>query len=992
MTVDLQYLGPFNAKIAQQDIRVPTRKCWALLLYLSLHPGWHAREQVADLLWPQGSVQQGRTSLRKAIGHLRAIPADSEPLVLATREQVQWNSSVRPSTDLDRLNALLQQHLLTPAGLDEVEALIRGPFLQGFSMPTESALEELLEVRRVQVHRALDSRLQHHVTTQVEQKRLKEAIRLLQCRLKLDPLLEDAYLQWMDLLLQQDHVQEARQVHQELTLRFQQELGLQYPQGWETLQAAHLTAQVSTAKPAPVPTEGPQWIPEPMTSFVGRARERQELRDLLGRPHCRLLTVHGSGGVGKTRLVLKLLQDQPLEGYTWLGIPVENLTTVEEVQLALFSALSLVSSETGDLMQPVVQYLQDRQVVLVLDNTEHLPQEPLRGWIRVLLGATRHLKVVLTSRRVLNLEMEYIYSLQGMGLQAQTGLLSEALQFLQTRLEQSGLEAVPSNFAPLQQICTFLAGNPLALEMVAGWLKCLTAEDVVHLLQTGSMQLEFASHHAAVRHRSMQDVIEHSVSLLDPPLKDHLIRLGVFQGGWTLQGAAPLGIHLRDLRQLMDASLIHFNQHGRYHMQPLVHLYCEQHLSQHPDAAALRQGFCVSQLQALQQLQVPMLDQHQVKAALDQIEQEWLNLRAALAQVDGQENLVLTACWLLTQHAELRGQFLSAIQLLEGTLLRQTDGRVRSQIRGALSYLYMRVGWIAASMETGMSEVTPLLGMTDLESHWACWTLLQGLASCEMQKGHMGRALEWYGQAEELSRHDVHFSKAPALQDQARFRNAISHIGMALILIDLEHWERARLHLQDAQRVLKGCRSPYWCYLYWVEGRILHRTGHSAHALDALRTGATLAQHMGYHTLLLHIKKDLGDALLVLGHHMEARRVLEEGFQLSGQAGNTWAGVDILHSLGEVYEALNQPAAALKAYQEAIQCAGSSGVLHFATRAIERALVVLRALGRDEQAQLLESWHPARAPSLLLERGHAEARGGLEWIFHTALLDQEPPA
>ena len=202
----------------------------------------------------------------------------------------------------------------------------------------------------------------------------------------------------------------------------------------------------------------------PLSPFIGRNSDLQKLQDRLQDSSTRLLTLLGAGGIGKTRLALELLQRlEPAFANGTVFIPLAQLSSTEEILPALAERLGVQSPPGGDLKQSVLEHLSDRQLLLLLDNFEHL----LGGafLIRDLLAATLGVKVLVTSREKLGLECETLYRLNGLELpsaadQDTLDACDSVQLFLQkARQVRPDFSLGPGNVESIHQICAHVDGK-----------------------------------------------------------------------------------------------------------------------------------------------------------------------------------------------------------------------------------------------------------------------------------------------------------------------------------------------------------------------------------------------------------------------------------------------------------------------------------------------------------------------------------------------------
>lgn len=312
-------------------------------------------------------------------------------------------------------------------------------------------------------------------------------------------------------------------------------------------------------------------VPIARTRLIGRAAEITRARDLLLERRTPVLTLTGPGGSGKTRLAQSLAADlvpRPADGVIWIDLA--PLADRALVPITVAQALGLIPAPGLDLAAQVIAALQSREVLLFLDNCEHLIDgiaELVASW----LPACPHLQVVATSRSPLRLRGERELPVEPLPLPATDAPIAMLLQNDAVRLFAERAEAVDPRFlldagnvGEVAAICRALDGLPLAIELAAARTRVLSLgvlqyqmADRLNLLQHGPRDLP-------ARQRTISDTIAWSYALLSPSQQACFRRLGVFAGGWHLSAAiavtavdtTPAGSALDAITALVDQSLI----------------------------------------------------------------------------------------------------------------------------------------------------------------------------------------------------------------------------------------------------------------------------------------------------------------------------------------------------------------------------------------------------------------------------------------------------
>ena len=336
-------------------------------------------------------------------------------------------------------------------------------------------------------------------------------------------------------------------------------------------------------------------LPEQFTPFIGRTQELEQIARRLAAPHCRLLTVVGPGGIGKTRLAIRAAEEH-LDQFRD-GVCFVDLTPVGSPDLLASIILHTVAPDDhGDTnaKRRLCEKLRDKHMLLVLDNFEHL----LEGAVLLpdLLRSAPGLKIVVTSRERLNLRDEWLESLDGLEFPApdDTEFAASSRQthdatrlfLVCVRRVRSGWQPTQADAAAIAGICRALEGFPLGIELAAAWTRTLPLAEVSAELERGLSILSTSLRDMPPRHRSMSAVFDQSWAMLESNERSILRQMSVFRGGCTREAAeAVTGATLADLTNLVDSSWLRLRSTGRYDMHELERQYCEEKLETEHEAA-----------------------------------------------------------------------------------------------------------------------------------------------------------------------------------------------------------------------------------------------------------------------------------------------------------------------------------------------------------------------------------------------------------------------
>ncbi len=385
----------------------------------------------------------------------------------------------------------------------------------------------------------------------------------------------------------------------------------------------------------------PNNLPSQLTSFIGREREMNDVRQLLA--SARLLTLIGPGGTGKTRLSLQLAADQLSEFKD--GVWLVELAPVSDpafILSTIASVLELHEVPGLPLINIVVDYLRDKQTLLILDNCEHLVEASAQV-ANQLLHACPKLKIIASSREALGIDGETVYRVPSLSLPDLSN--KSIMEYESTRLfidraakAEPRFHLTDHNASSIAQICQRLDGIPLAIELAAARVKLFTPEQIAARLDDRFKLLTGGSRTALPRQQTLRALIDWSYQSLNETEQRALRRLAVFPGGWTFEAAeAVVGEYdaMDGLLGLVNKSLVNVEEHdakSRYRFLETIRQYAMEKLLESGEAAEVRDRHLDYFLQSIDQeaeADQRIFGQEDTEW-LDQMEVEHDNLRAAL--------------------------------------------------------------------------------------------------------------------------------------------------------------------------------------------------------------------------------------------------------------------------------------------------------------------------------------------------------------------------
>lgn len=655
--LNITLFGPPCVEREGVPLRFQRGQTLALLAYLAAADRPHGRDALAALFWPQQDEQQAHAALRRSLydlgrtigkgwlalrDHRVALPAQPGLAVdvrrfgaLAARVAGHGHAGPHPCDDC-------------LAALAEAAGLCRDDFLAGFTLKGSAEFDTWQTCTGESLRLELAAALEKLAGALLARGQIEQALPHARRWLALDPLQEASHRLLMQLhAAAGDRAALARQYRQCVDV-LAAELGVEPALETSALYHALLHSEpapppaiaASHAPPVhavepPTPSLPPVHLPADATPFVGREAELRQVAQRLADPACRLLTVLGPGGIGKTRLAVQAARretDRFAHGVHFVDLA--PLSSADLLSTALLHALHAPQPAGVELDDYLLDFLHDKQMLLVLDNYEHLlsGSEPDRrdgyGLVTKIAASAPQLKLLVTSRARLNVSQEYLAPLEGLttpplsspplaqpadltifltqeladgaidlasdtanaaGRRRAAGAALTALDsYSATALFLDCVRRLRPEFQPttadacaIAHICRLLEGTPLAIELAAAWTRVLPLAEIARDLEQGMSLLTSTLRGAPPRQLSMIAALDHSWRLLAPAERSILRQLSVFRGGFTREAAqAVAGATVRDLASLADASWLRLGRAGHFAIHELSRQYCAEQLEE----------------------------------------------------------------------------------------------------------------------------------------------------------------------------------------------------------------------------------------------------------------------------------------------------------------------------------------------------------------------------------------------------------------------------
>ena len=686
-------------------------------------------------------------------------------------------------------------------------------------------------------------------------------------------------------------------------------------------------------------------LPAELTPFIGRGAELAKLARLLSDKTSRLITILAPGGMGKSRLALEVCrqvaagigafeQTQKSVPDFAAGVAFVALARLDSAEFVPFAIAEAVGLELERGMSPLEQllaHLRDRNMLLVLDNFEHL----LEGVAIVgeILHAAPRVFVLATSRERLGLSGETSFELSSMLVPEEHASSIEqpstAVQLFVTLAQRvkPDFELTTETVEPVARVCRLVGGMPLGIVLSASWLSVLSPGEIADEIERNLDFLATEMRDVPERQRSLRAAFDYSWNRLDEPSRNVFSALCVFRGGFTRAAAEVVaGANVRALALLTSKSLIHRHLHGgRYEIHEVLRQYAEENLAatpaRHERALDLHEGYYAAFLAQRGEgsTEAPVV-------ALDEIETEMDNVHAAWKRMLARGRLEHIASAL----AGLEAYFWRRGTFVEGELMFAAAARA-----------------LSTPPATPSAEQARLLGLS------------LGLQSAQCQaRGSFHEAVELGRRALRALDGGVHAKeRADLLIDMGR---CFQHLGDRKQGVEL------------IQQALELCRSAgdmdgaSWALISLGKIQAWHGAYMSAEAplLESIALQERVASSSAQ---LLHGLVALGLVRVGRGDFEEGCRLLLRALQMNDEIGNTWGSLG-----GQEYLAIARRS--LGDYAEA-----------------ERLARSCLSLSRDRRADHSEFWSLVILGDTLRDQDRfAEAGGCLEQAGRLARRVDDP--
>lgn len=943
----LHLFGSPQVELDGNLVKVDRHKAIGLLAYLAVNPERHSRNQLATLLWPEYDQRRARAALRRILTSLNKLGLNH--WLAADRETICLEQTGTVWTDVNRFQHQVEGCLSTGQfgaaclpSLTEAVGLYQADFLAGFSLRDSAGFDEWQLLQSENLRQTLARALAELVNYHLGQYEFELAMTYSQRWLTVSPLSEMAHRYRMQLYLEQGERTAAVQQYQECVQLLETELGIGPSAETVSLyeQIQHETFHgLNGTIPSPTPTVPKTGrlhnFPAQPTPFLGRQPELTAIGERLQADDCRLLTLTGPGGMGKTRLALQAAQIQQTNFPDGLYfIPLNSVRSSDFLVAIIAENLALSFDGHKQPCHHLMTYLQDKRLLLVLDNFEHLMSKvSLLGDI---LSHAPQVTLLVTSRERMNLQGEWTFELQGMSYPLDEPsepieAYSSVTLFLDRAARADAAFTLTEAEKPyVARICQLVGGVPLGIELAASWVRVLSCQEIVAEIEWGDESdgnLDFLTtslRDVPERHRNLRHVFGPSWQLLSAEEKQVFSSLSVFRGLASREAIqAVTGADLWLISSLVDKSLLSRTGQGRYEMHSLLRRYALEKLRQTPGLSEQAHDRHCDYYAAFLQQQENRLKGVDQRQALADIGEMIEDIRAAWSRAVAHRKIAqleqaALSLWhfyaVYSQFQEGVEAFGEAVAKLQEMSVADDSPRMQALMGRMLSYL----GWCL--LRQGVYEQAKAVlhqSIALLHQHGREADVAASLQYLGILNGELGQAVE----SEQLLQESLDIYKKGNYQ----WDIAWSLSNLALITSD---WDETR----------------------------------QVKAKKMLEKSLTIYQAIGNSSGVAKVLNNLGYIAYKQGDFSTAKQYLQEGLTLRRQTGYPRGIVVSLNNLGHVYGAAGEYEASQQYYYESLQLAQEIHTVPLTLAALGGLAVPFARLERLEQAILLLNLvlsHPA---------------------------------
>jgi diguanylate cyclase (GGDEF)-like protein len=671
-------------------------------------------------------------------------------------------------------------------------------------------------------------------------------------------------------------------------------------------------------------------LPNTPTGMVGRENEIQEAKHML--ESSRLLTIIGPGGVGKTRLALQVgaeLQEEFPSGVFWIPFAAVMDAGMLLASMAVALGFTFYGGEDPEIQ--FFNFLQEKQILLILDNLEHLSTGV--DVLSRLMEKASQVKLICTSRERLNLQGEAVLLLHGMDIPAKVSLehiegFSAIQLFLQAaRLANTDFVLDQSNKDAVIQICQLVDGLPLGIEMAASWTRMLAPEQIAQEMMKNLNFLSMTQRDRPFRHQSLRAVFEQSWFLLSKEESESLASLSIFPSHFSREAAAAVGqVSLLTLSRLLDKSMLQVAKNSRYVIHEVIRRFSLEKLESDASTWEKVHRSFIDYYAAFMTNASDKLYGYQQVETLNQINLEIENVLQAwkLCIDQGQWDRIDQMLQSLFLFYEIRGliqegdRIFNQAQALLETLEDKVSGET-SAIQQLLGRILVRRGVFARRL--GLYERSQNLtesGLELLRHHEAIPEQAFGLLK-------LGQLLGEFG--------DYEAGRVACQEGLELYQSLGDQYGTAQILHEMGviayqsgNYAEAEKHTLESLGIFRQVGDTWNLAMALINlGNVESELGIYQRAQEYYRQALELFEQVGDLSGKAAALNNLGDVARELAEFDQAQAYLQQSLNLYQQLGHRFGQSVVMCNLGEVLNRLKESSKARKILEQSLSICEETG-------------------------------------------------------------------
>jgi predicted ATPase/DNA-binding SARP family transcriptional activator len=908
-----------------------SRKVEALLVYLVMERREHSREMLAELLWNDTSQARSMGNFRTVLWSLQSQLAD---YLIVTRKSIMINPEMDYWVDArnleDALNAVSSVDIDPPipaqGALEPALQLYRGDFLAGFYVREASGFESWRRSEAERLRGKVSAAYQRLICDSLAHANYVIGIEQARRLLAIDPLSEETHRNLMLLLARSGQRANALRQYETCVRLLREELDVSPEPETIRLVTQIQTEQLTDKSATPV-DQKPGLItsvsrpivrmPIPATPFIERSMELQQILERLDNPDCRLLTLVGPGGIGKTRLALRAVVERTYQYNDGIFfVPLLSVESGDLIALEIAGTIRFVMKGSSSPDNELIEYLATQNMLLVLDNFEHLADST--HLISEILTHAPDVKILVTSRQWLNLQQEWVLPIDGMAYPPEaTPSLSQysAVKLFvacaQRIRPRFSLEADPT---AVLRICQLVEGMPLSIELAATWLRAISISEIVEQINVNF--LTTGARNVPERHRSVRTVFDNSWNFLDSAERRVVMKLSIFKDSFDRAAALHVaGASMAILASLVEKSFLRLGDDNRYNIHELLRQYIFDQLDLVGEVRQTQDAH-LQYYVALAQSAAPELRGANQLEWLKRLESEHENIRNALTWALDSDQTIMAlqieeAIWLFWQS---RSHMTEARQWMERTL---------AQCGPLVSSLYANVlhaaGFFAWSQ--GFYAIAE-------EHHHRALNIRRELddqAGISASLNNLGILAWTRGQWEESC---SYYEQSIAIRRVTGFKLGLATVlgNLAATFIEMSNYTGANNCLEEARQLYKELGDIQGISSVLLNlGNLEYQMGNNERARLLHEEALEIGRGIGHAEQIALLLYNLSDIALDQADYAAAQTMLNESLVLRRQANDKQGVAEVLIAQGRLALHTNQVAQAEQLATEGVAMLRSIG-------------------------------------------------------------------